>query len=113
MPEKGKFADLVQFPLSEIEKSLTVADLTDQNGAWCLDKVIHFLPKDVLQFILNLDPPTTNRPQDRITWKLNKDGEFSTSSTYECLLSLPDIFSGELYKLIWMWPGPERVRIHL
>lgn len=62
---------------------------------------------------LSTDPPNANRPQDRIVWKLNKDGDFSTSSAYEYLLNLPELVNGEVYKLIWSWVGPGRVRLFL
>lgn len=63
--------------------------------------------------ILPINPPNASRPQDRIAWQLNKDGEFSTSSAYAFILNSPGMINGEVYKLIWNWPGPERVRIHL
>lgn len=44
---------------------------------------------------------------------MSKDREFSTPSAYEHLLNLPENHNGDVYKLIWSWSGPKRVRIHL
>lgn len=113
IPVLGKLENYVQRPLNNLQRSLTVADLTDIHGGWDFEKINHCLPEDILQVIRTINPPNATRSQDRIAWLLNKDGEFSTSSAYEYLLNSPSGFNGEVYKLIWKWPGPERVRIHL
>lgn len=52
IPEKGKLANMANGPLSAIEASLTVADLVDENGAWCLEGVRHVLNDEVCNIIL-------------------------------------------------------------
>lgn len=100
-------------PLTGREKTLTVADLMDDHGGWRVDEIEHFLPQDILNQILSLAPPVLNRPEDRVAWNLTKDGEFSTRSAYENLIMQPTMLDCSFLKILWSWPGPERIRILL
>lgn len=94
-----------------MEANLVVADLVNNQGNWCLDRVVNILPREICQHIRSLPPPHSNRPRDRVAWRLTKDGEFSTASAYESLIGPFDEQSSSLFKLIWHWPGIERVRV--
>lgn len=75
IPEKGKIIDHARGLVNDNEAGLTVADLMNNEGAWDLEKIRHYLPDDILQFIFSINPPSTSRQYDRIAWKLSKDGD--------------------------------------
>lgn len=96
-----------------MEASLSVADLVDGQGLWCLERIKHLLPDDIIQHILAISPPNPRGTCDRVPWKLSKDGEFTTTSAYEYTVRQPENLQSDLFKSIWSWSGPERIRMHL
>lgn len=113
VPSIGKLCDIVQRPLSDLEKNMQVCNLRSGGGVWDLTALVNIILDDILAKILALAAPDPDRGGDNIAWNLTTDGEFSNASAYISLLDNNLEGHCGLFKGIWKWRGPERFRIHL
>lgn len=113
IPGVGRLEDHVQgsIPLEEGEFSVSsyVIDL-----GWQWDRFTNLLPTHICGKIASLCPPSLGE-DDFPCWNLTTNGLFSLSSAYQALSK--DNVNGEnqnpLFKEIWHWKGPQRVRTFL
>lgn len=113
VPKCGKLKDVCVRPLTENELHLRVNNLGSESGDWNLARIHDTIPPSYIQKILTLAPPNASRGEDKVAWKLSPDGYFTNASAYESNLD-PNLRSHDsLYKKIWGWPGPERIRFLL
>ncbi|KAK7244315.1 hypothetical protein RIF29_39135 [Crotalaria pallida] len=87
-------------------KSITPALRVNQNKP---------APK-VKPLLAAVKPPLLSEENDCLAWAMENNGEFSISSAVklnqglrECHNS-PDHATSTLYRLVWRWPGPQRIR---
>lgn len=109
----GVLGDLVQRPLTNLEKNLCVSNLRSENGVWDLTPLHGVIPDTVLAKIRSLAVPDQERGRDRVAWSLTADGSFSNASAYMLLLDHNLRSPNGVYKKIWGWKGPERGKLHL
>nr|KYP39528.1 Putative ribonuclease H protein At1g65750 family [Cajanus cajan] len=102
---------LVDIPLVDLFKS--VKDYTNEQGEWELSQIESWIPHELWIAIQSQSPPSDDAGMDRVIWNQILDGEFTIKSAYGVAanLSLPP--RSPLFKTIWKWKGPERVRVFL
>lgn len=83
------------------------------SGGWNLGIVANLLPDFVCRKIEAMHPPIPTNGADTIAWKGTTDGEFSLASAYDSLQDPPLVIGPQLYKILWRWKGPERVKMLL
>lgn len=87
--------------------------LVNDNGDWVLDQVANYLPPYVQRMILGMLPPRGTNGPDSLAWGPTNDGEFSISSAYYTVTSYTPSPQHPIFKIIWRWPGPERIKFLL
>lgn len=113
IPNEGKIADRLLRNPTCFENCLRVSDLVDCHRNWSLENLVTLVPDDIIQKILSMLAPNPAREDDRVAWKLSKDGCFTNLSAYCSLLDQNQALNHNLNKRIWTCSGPERYKIHL
>lgn len=93
------------------DTELTVAD-TWRQGTWNIGALYTMLSDEIREEIMAVQIPTRQEGVDRILWKEENDGIYSTSSTYK-FLTEDDTQESQVWKLIWKAMAPEKVRLFL
>ncbi|CAN1127603.1 Putative ribonuclease H protein At1g65750 [Linum perenne] len=57
-----------------------------------------------------MDAPVASSGEDELIWGPDPKGNFSISSAYEIITAESNSFESPLWKLVWKWQGPNRVR---
>ncbi|RYQ87637.1 hypothetical protein Ahy_B09g095159 [Arachis hypogaea] len=89
-----------------------VMDFLNVSGHWDVEKLQSMLPEDIIKRIVAIPPPSPWKGADCIAWRHSPDGSFSTKSSYQSLMEVPDS-PNRIFQLVWHWQGPERVRTFL
>lgn len=113
VPSMGKLCDVVRRPLTEEESEWMVAKLGSVSGGWNLDAILDIIQPNVHQKLLSLAAPNAARGRDKIAWKLTTDGHFTNASSYVSLLDQDLQNHSGLFRKIWGWAGPERIKLHM
>nr|KYP65965.1 Putative ribonuclease H protein At1g65750 family [Cajanus cajan] len=107
---------LIQSALSFVppgELLKAVSDYVDDLGGWDIDQIQSYLPPNVWLCIQRLAPPHAGVGRDRVVWDNTTDGNFTLRSAHEISSSMQVTNSPPIFKMIWRWKGPERVRVLL
>lgn len=112
------FGPLIQRAMLDIEgnyRNWKVKDVMSIDGCWNRVLMQTVLPNEVCEAIFKEATPSLDKGPDIILWNHEKDGRFSTKSAYRALLSSQGVNNGmpPIFKLIWHWQGPERIRFLL
>ncbi|XP_061350360.1 uncharacterized protein LOC133295534 [Gastrolobium bilobum] len=87
------------------------ADMVDLNiGDWQLDIPQSMLPKDVVDQIRSVIPPTLSSETDRLVWKSNTNKRSIVKHAYTSLMGFEYINRDPIWGSIWRWQGPQRFR---
>ena len=73
--------ELIEGLINDMECNLVVADLLHDNN-WNWNALSFNLPFDIKDKINAIPIQLFRRKEDRLIWRLTKDGEFSTASAY-------------------------------
>lgn len=104
----------VNVSLSHEEREAKVATFIGDHGYWDVQRFCHFLPKEIVLKIISMQPPLSNASHDIPAWRHSNDGLFSVNSAYDSLLNHASSFPEDpLWKLIWRWDGPPKIRSFL
>ncbi|CAN1125966.1 Putative ribonuclease H protein At1g65750 [Linum perenne] len=57
-----------------------------------------------------MSPPIAGAGEDKITWGLERDGRFSIRSAYLLITEEESAALDPIWRLIWRWKGPQRIR---
>ncbi|CAN1122460.1 Putative ribonuclease H protein At1g65750 [Linum perenne] len=57
-----------------------------------------------------MEPPTRDGCEDELIWGPDPKGKFSIKTAYEILDTYSDVSTGSIWRSIWKWEGPNRVR---
>ena len=94
-------------------KNKCVVDFVDDEGNWNWSIFGHFLPNQIFPQITVIKPPSDEGCEDQPFWAHSKSGNFTSKSAYLFLNYLICNNNTHLWKLIWHWQGPQRIRIFL
>ncbi|CAA0812774.1 Unknown protein [Striga hermonthica] len=87
----------------------TVADFRSETGHWRWESFSHLLPATYLLQVASRPPPQSDG-RDLIYWGHSDDGSFTTASAYHSLAGPTAMEATRIWKLIWQWEGPQRIR---
>ncbi|CAN1126735.1 Putative ribonuclease H protein At1g65750, partial [Linum perenne] len=100
--------DLVQTPPGQEEA--VIADFCDQSGAWDVDSLARMLPANVLRSVVGMTPPCPDLEDDAPVWGLEPHGSYSVKSGYLLAKEMGEGVHNAIWKRVWSWKGPQRVR---
>ncbi|CAN1162575.1 Putative ribonuclease H protein At1g65750 [Linum perenne] len=101
------FADTSDPEFNPLE---VVADFVDDEGLWDISKLNRLLPNEAVQQVLGMSVPKDSNEVDLWVWNGEKDGHFLVRSAYNLLNAAPQMGTNELWKTIWNWVGPSRIK---
>ncbi|CAI9114900.1 OLC1v1015718C1 [Oldenlandia corymbosa var. corymbosa] len=90
--------------------NLTLDCFVIELGQWNWQYFQHLLPATCLLRIAAIMPPRLQAGSDVSYWGFSGDGNFSTSSAYASLTPTEVERNNKLWRVIWSWTGPQRVR---
>ncbi|CAA0819658.1 Unknown protein [Striga hermonthica] len=88
----------------------TVSNYCTADGQWRWSLFSHLLPAKVLLQIAAVPPPGETSGPDLLYWGFSVDGRFTMKSAYDSLSD--DVITTDpwLWRVIWKWAGPQRIR---
>ena len=92
--------ELIEGPINDMECNLVVADLLQDNN-WNWNALSFNLPSNIKDKINAIPIQLFGRKEDRLIWRLTKDGEFSTASAY--MLASKDDGEANSFTRDWVW----------
>ena len=84
-----------------------------QDGEWDCRKMLGWLPNHVINGIISAPPPCEAKGADKFFWKPASNGCFSVSSAYSFLSAGPRRDEDTIWKLLWRWPAPEKIKMFM
>ncbi|KAA3488057.1 RNA-directed DNA polymerase (Reverse transcriptase) [Gossypium australe] len=98
---------------SRLNLDSTLKDWVLQEGSWNIDMLNIWLPEDIIKRILSIPPPHPAEGDDRIIWARTEPGTFTIRSAYRSLKENTWRPKQDIWKTIWKYQGPQRVRLFL
>lgn len=89
-----------------------VASFVTASNTWDLDKWRTFLPDWVIDRIRHVAPPRPGQA-DKHWWRAAADGNFSVRSAYRLTLEQPTSPIQPIWRKIWRWELPEKVKMFI
>ncbi|CAN1797820.1 Putative ribonuclease H protein At1g65750 [Linum perenne] len=105
--------EVATIELDETEESRTVAEAVDEYGEWDWRFLHNSLPPHIVLHVAGMKQPSPDSGEDDLIWGPDPKGLFSIKSTYEVLSSIGKGNDGQLWKIVWNWKGPNRIRFFL
>ncbi|CAN1181076.1 Putative ribonuclease H protein At1g65750 [Linum perenne] len=89
-----------------------VADFCSASGGWDIDKLQSVISTEAMQQVLGMIPPSADLGADKPVWGLEGNGGYSVKSGYLLINELNTNVQEDnsLWKCIWKWPGPNKIR---
>lgn len=91
----------------------TVCEYINMQGHWDASKFQHLLPSWAFAEIMGCLAPNESLGPDCPTWSCSNDGMFSTKSAYHLVIGTFGMRGDSVWKSIWRWEGPQRIRCFL
>ncbi|CAN1187196.1 Putative ribonuclease H protein At1g65750 [Linum perenne] len=88
----------------------SVASMVNNEGQWDFPRLEKLLPPEVVDVVAGMSPPQTDRGDDDWVWGLEKSGVFSIKSAYNLICHSTAIPGSDLWKAVWKWEGPNRIK---
>ncbi|CAN1333062.1 Putative ribonuclease H protein At1g65750 [Linum perenne] len=108
-----RLLDVVEDGAAGIDISATVAEFTNDDNQWDVDKLSSVLTADQVSMVVGMSPPNPDSGEDEWVWGMEPNGLFSIKSAYKILLSRPDAHNQKVWHSCWKWKGPNRIRFFL
>ncbi|CAN1141118.1 hypothetical protein LINPERPRIM_LOCUS25270, partial [Linum perenne] len=80
------------------------------DGDWNWQLFNELLPPRFLDQIAGIEAPVPNSGEDELIWGPDPKGKFSISLAYDILSASHISADPSLWKLVWRWQGPNRVK---
>ncbi|XP_061342609.1 uncharacterized protein LOC133288807 [Gastrolobium bilobum] len=105
-------------PLMEVAPQLlnicnsdaTVEDFCVPSGNWDFESLLRQLPQDLIQHIRATLPPSVDRGPDRLVWNYNVNNRSVVKDAYSNIMKFNSLDLDPIWKTIWSWQGPQRLR---
>ncbi|KAK8686737.1 hypothetical protein V6N13_125757 [Hibiscus sabdariffa] len=85
--------------------------MVGENGGWDWCRIEPVLLRHTVERIATIPPPRWDAGEDRPLWRWENKRCFSTCSAYDFLSSGAVTQSDDVWKRIWKFPVPQRIRI--
>ncbi|CAN1794997.1 Putative ribonuclease H protein At1g65750 [Linum perenne] len=105
-----RLADWALGTIDNTEMNRTVAEMVTDDGNWNWSLLTSLLPPGQLEHIAGMGTPNSNCGEDNMIWGPDPQGKFSISSAYEIITSTQNNSDETLWKRVWKWQGPNRVK---
>ncbi|CAN1788863.1 Putative ribonuclease H protein At1g65750 [Linum perenne] len=105
-----RLIDLTSGSSSGIDVDQPVNAFVSSLGEWNWSLFENFLSRDGCLQVAGMSPPIAGAGEDRITWGLERDGRFSIRSAYLLITEEESAALDPIWRLIWRWKGPQRIR---
>ncbi|PKI32035.1 hypothetical protein CRG98_047574 [Punica granatum] len=86
-----------------------VCEFAQGHGSWNWNAFSHFLDNEALLRVASIRPPSIGAAPDWLYLSRESSGMFSAISTYRLLVEHTIAERDPVWRLIWSWPGPQRV----
>ena len=106
-------AEVITQPIPSSLCNLLVVAFINVSGDWKWNIFAQFLPDSICAEIHSMPKPQVILEADVPVWHHTSDGSFSTNSAYHFLMK--DHFAAQqnIWKEVWRWPGPQKIRSFL
>ncbi|CAN1756620.1 Putative ribonuclease H protein At1g65750 [Linum perenne] len=94
----------------DFEINSSVADMTTEEGEWNFSLIELFLQPEYIDLVAGMPAPKRNSGDDDWIWGCESSGRFTIKSTYNIICNSEVLPSRSIWKSIWQWSGPNRVR---
>ncbi|CAN1774320.1 Putative ribonuclease H protein At1g65750 [Linum perenne] len=105
-----RLADFADTSKPEFDVNSTVADMTMEDGGWNFELLENMLQPEMVDLAAGTTPPRPNRGDDDWIWGLEDSGQFTIKSAYNLICQTEEIPNLAIWKMIWRWDGPNRIR---
>ncbi|CAN1799141.1 Putative ribonuclease H protein At1g65750 [Linum perenne] len=105
-----RLIDLASGHSSGIDVDQPVNAIVSPHGEWNWPLFDNFLSRDGCLQVAGMSPPIAGAGEDKITWGLERDGRFSIRSAYLLVTEEESAALDPIWRLIWRWKGPQRIR---
>ncbi|CAN1845613.1 Putative ribonuclease H protein At1g65750 [Linum perenne] len=105
-----RLIDLVVEDQSAIDIDQPVSAFVSASGEWNWPLFSHLLTLGARLQVAWMSPLTPTSGADRITWGLERDGKFRIRSAYTLAAEDEAETREGVWKTIWQWKGPQRIR---
>ncbi|CAN1797782.1 Putative ribonuclease H protein At1g65750 [Linum perenne] len=90
--------------------SESVADYTNSDEQWDVEKLTSVLSLDQVSLVVGMTPPRAESGEDQWVWGGETNGHFSIRSAYKLIYTQANSVAHDRWKLCWKWKGPNRIR---
>ncbi|CAN1315860.1 Putative ribonuclease H protein At1g65750 [Linum perenne] len=105
-----RLIDLALGDHSAIDTDQPVSAFISCTGEWNWSLFSHLLTPGARLQVAGMSPPVSGAGEDQITWGLERDERFRLRSAYSLLADDAKEPREGIWKTIWRWKGPQRVR---
>ena len=81
-------------------------------GDWDLRRIEELLPREIIDKIMGLAPPSPWKGPDHVAWELTSEGYVLVKLAYSTIVN-NRATPQRMFKLVWNWRGPERIQSFL
>ncbi|CAN1173743.1 Putative ribonuclease H protein At1g65750 [Linum perenne] len=103
-------ADHAIVDLSDEDLQLSVSEAKGEDGNWDWELLRRYLPPRIVGLVAGMEPPSDNLGEDEIIWGPDPRGKFTLKSAYDILDSIGHHTDQDIWRIVWRWMGPSRVR---
>ncbi|KAJ8767189.1 hypothetical protein K2173_013586 [Erythroxylum novogranatense] len=105
--------ELASEEVPEEARNRCVDYYADRDRGWIWEYFQHILPMSSLLHIAAIPTPSDDRGADLPIWRLTSNGNFSIKSAYGLLTRDCTQEEKDIWRVVWKWKGPERVKTFL
>ncbi|CAN1149430.1 Putative ribonuclease H protein At1g65750 [Linum perenne] len=93
-----------------VDSSISVSSFVSSDGSWDINRLYACLPHAAVLQVMGMTAPSNKLSADSISWGLEASGRFSVKFAYLFLKDLRDGDEGTVWKKVWGWDGPAKIR---
>ncbi|CAN1777245.1 Putative ribonuclease H protein At1g65750 [Linum perenne] len=93
-----------------VDSSLLVSQAFSEPGLWNFDFLSSVLPRDTVMQVVGMTPPVERLGKESLVWGLEANGRFSVRSAYLMITDNDTSHSEPLWRHIWHWKGPSKIK---
>ncbi|CAN1192177.1 Putative ribonuclease H protein At1g65750 [Linum perenne] len=102
----SRLLDSVEDTDAALNLSDYVADYTNIDEQWDVEKLISVLSPDQVSLVVGMTLPRAESGEDQWVWGGETNGHFSIKSTYKLIYTQANSAAHDRWKLCWKWKGP-------
>ncbi|CAN1145225.1 Putative ribonuclease H protein At1g65750 [Linum perenne] len=90
-----------------------VCDFIVEDGVWDTNKLNELLPDELVKQVVGMSAPRSTSGEDVWVWGGEKNGCYSIRSAYSLISCSMSVEQEDLWRLIWKWQRPNKIRLFL